>query len=135
MLILVPSASRRPEYPGGSGDENWWLLIHLIAALIAVVASSETLGQSVGSGEKAGRKFSNTGKRAPGYRLSPSYFQKFKRMRLLIGDKKCFVLFCPINEQFLLSSFREFVHGGYCFDHGLSGSCTKEMHGVRKLSV
>ena len=34
--------------------------------------------------------------------------------RLLIGHKKCFVLMCPICEQFLLSSFREFVHDGYC---------------------
>ena len=34
--------------------------------------------------------------------------------RLLIGGKKCFVLLCPIGEQFLLSSFREFVHDGYC---------------------
>ena len=42
--------------------------------------SSETQGQSVGSGEKAERKFSSTGERAPGYRLSPNYFQKFKRM-------------------------------------------------------
>ena len=33
--------------------------------------------------------------------------------RLLIGHKKCFVLLCPIGEQFLLSSFREFVHNGY----------------------
>ena len=33
--------------------------------------------------------------------------------RLLIGHKKCFVL-CPIVEEFLLSSFREFVHDGYC---------------------
>ena len=32
---------------------------------------------------------------------------------LLIGHKKCFVLFCPIGEQHLLSSFREFVHDGY----------------------
>ena len=31
----------------------------------------------------------------------------------LIGLKKCFVLVCPISEQFLLSSFREFVHDGY----------------------
>ena len=57
------------------------------------------------------------------------------RCRLLIGHTKCFVLLCPISEQFLLSSFREFVHDGYCLDHGLSGSCTKEMHAVRKLSV
>ena len=34
--------------------------------------------------------------------------------RLLIGHKKCFVLLCPIGEQFLLSFFREFVHDGYC---------------------
>jgi len=32
---------------------------------------------------------------------------------LLIGHKKCFVLLCPIGEQFLLSSFREFVHDAY----------------------
>ena len=32
---------------------------------------------------------------------------------LLIGHKKCFVLLCPIGQQFLLSSFREFVHDGY----------------------
>ena len=48
---------------------------------------------------------------------------------------KCFVFLCPIGEQFLLSSIREFVHDCYCFDHGLSGSCTREMHSVRKLSV
>ena len=40
--------------------------------------------------------------------------------RLLIGHKKCFVFFGPIGEQFLLSSFRELVHDGYCLDHGLS---------------
>ena len=54
---------------------------------------------------------------------------------LLIEHKKFFVLLCPIGKQFLLSSIREFVHDGYCLDHGLSGSCTREMHTVRKLSV
>ena len=34
--------------------------------------------------------------------------------RPLIGHKKRFVILCPIGEQFLLSSFREFVHDGYC---------------------
>ena len=34
--------------------------------------------------------------------------------RVLIGHKKCFVLLCPIGKQFLLGSFREFVHDGYC---------------------
>ena len=42
--------------------------------------SSETQGQSVGLGERLWLKFSSTGERAPGYRLSPSYFQNFKRM-------------------------------------------------------
>ena len=97
-------------------------------------SSSETQGQSVGSGERAGRKFSSTGERAPGYRLR-AISKNSSGCRLLIGRKKCFVLLCPIGEQFLLSSFREFVHDGYCLDHGLSGSCTKEMHAVRKLSV
>ena len=40
--------------------------------------SSETQGQSVGPGEKARRKFSSTGGRAPGYRLSPDHFQTVK---------------------------------------------------------
>ena len=52
-----------------------------------------------------------------------------------LGTKKCFVLLCPIGELFLLSSFRAFVHDGYFLDRGLSGSCTTEMHAVRKLSV
>ena len=50
--------------------------------------SSETQGQSVGSGEGAWRKFSSTGERAPGYRLSPSYFQNFKRMPALDWAQK-----------------------------------------------
>ena len=44
------------------------------------LSSSETQGQSVASGEKARWKFSSTGDRAPGYRLSPNHFQKFKRI-------------------------------------------------------
>ena len=76
--------------------------------------SSETQGQWVGSGEKARRKFSSKGGRAPGYRLSPDHFQKFKRMPAPDWAQKCFVLLCPIGEQFLLSSFREFVHDSYC---------------------
>ena len=57
------------------------------------------------------------------------------RCRLLIGHKKYSVfILCLIGEQFLLSSFREFLYDGY-LDHGLSGSCTKEMKAVRKLSV
>ena len=52
-------------------------------------SSLETQGQSVGSGEKAGRKFSSTGERAPGYRRSPNCFQKFKQMLLPIALYHC----------------------------------------------
>ena len=157
-------------------------------------ASSETQGRSLGPEEKARRKFSSTGGKAPGYWLSPDCFQTVKRMlaldwaqkilclivsnrrtaspesfswvctrrlltrsrlvwlhprrprdsqsgrekrrdesfqvrakeplgtdsnrtisknssgcRLLIGHKKCFVLLCPIGEQFLLSSLSALV--------------------------
>ena len=43
-------------------------------------ASLETQGQSVGSRQKVGQSFSSTGERAPGYWISPSYFQTFKWM-------------------------------------------------------
>ena len=89
------------------------------------------------AGREKGREesFQVRAKEPPGYRLSPSYFQKFKRMPAPDWAKKCFLFLCPSGEQFLLSSFREFVHDGYCLDHSLSGSCTKEMQAVRKLSV
>ena len=49
------------------------------------------------------------GKRASGYRLSPG-------CRLPIRHKKmiCIIVLCPIGEEVLLSSFREFVHDGFC---------------------
>ena len=46
---------------------------------------------------------------------------------LLIGHKKCFLLLYPIGEEFLLSSFRESVHDGYCLSR-LTGSFTKLVH-------
>ena len=45
---------------------------------------------------------------------SPGHFQKFKRMPAPDWAQKTFVLLCPISEQHLLSSFRMFVHDGYC---------------------
>ena len=53
--------------------------ICLPSTISNVTTSSETQWQSVGLGEKAGRKFSSKGGRAPGYRLSPDHFQKFER--------------------------------------------------------
>ena len=39
--------------------------------------------------------------------------KRSKECWFLIGHRKCFVLLCPIGEQFLVSCFREFVHDGY----------------------
>ena len=57
--------------------------------------SSETQGQSVGSGERAWRKFSSTGETAPGYWLSPNYFQKFKRMQAPDWAQKMLCIIVP----------------------------------------
>ena len=98
-------------------------------------ASSETQGQSVRSGEKRDESFQVRAKETLGTDSHRTFSKISSGCRFLIRQKKCFVLLCPIGEQFLLSSFRVFVHDGYCLDHCLSGSCTKEMHAVRKLLV
>ena len=49
-----------------------------IFSLVVRSPSSETQEQSVGSGEKAERKFSSTGERALGYRLIIELFPKIQ---------------------------------------------------------
>ena len=71
--------------------------------------SSETQGQSVGSGEKVGRKFSSTGERAPGYRLSPNYFQKFKRIPAPDWAQKMLCIIMP-NRRTVSPEFFSWVH-------------------------
>ena len=70
--------------------------------------SSETQGRSVGSGEKAERKFSGTGKRAPGYRLSPNYVQKFKRMPAPDWAQKMLCIVVP-NRRTVAPEFFSWV--------------------------
>ena len=57
--------------------------------------SSETQGQSVGPGEKAWRKFSIMGRRAPGYRLSPDHFQTVERMLAADWAQKMLCIIVP----------------------------------------
>ena len=103
--------------------------------ILSKESSLETQEQSVGLGEKAGQKFSSTGERAPGYRLSPDHFQNFKRMPAPDWAQKMLCIIVSNRRTHHQSSFHVFVHDGYCLDHGLCGSCTKEMHAVRKPSV
>ena len=70
--------------------------------------SSETHGQSVGSGERAWRKFSSTGQRAHGYRLSPNYFQKFKRMPAPDWAQKMLCIIVP-NRRTVSPEFFSWV--------------------------
>ena len=62
-------------------------------------SSLETQGQSVRSGERARRKFSSTGKRAPGFQLSQNCFQKFKRMPAPDWAQKMLCIIVP-NRRF-----------------------------------
>ena len=52
-----------------------------------------------------------------------------REYRLLIGEKKSLVLFCPIGEQQLSNHFRVFYTAIVVLPY-LSGSCTKIMHAV-----
>ena len=66
-------------------------------------------------GRKGGTKVFKYGRKSPWVPTHHRIISKnSSKCRLLIGHKKCFVLLCPIGKQFLLSSFREFVHDGYC---------------------
>ena len=81
----------------------------------------ETQRQSAGLGEKARRKFSRMGGRAPGYRLSPGW--------LWLSTKNA-LYYCARSANsiswvfFFVSSYTT----RYRLDHSLSVSCTKEMH-------
>ena len=70
--------------------------------------SSKTQGQSVRSGERAGRKFWSTGERAHGYRLSPSYFQKFKRIPAPDWAQKMLCIIVP-NRRTVSTEFSSWV--------------------------
>ena len=87
------------------------------------------------SGEKAGRKFSL---QAKGPRV-PTLTKPFPKIQAdagsRLGTKNALYYFSQSANTSQMSSFRVFIHDGYCFDHGLSSLCTKEMHAVRKLSV
>ena len=69
--------------------------IYSTLALLNHSPSSETQGQSAGPGEWAWRKFSSTGGRAPGYRLSQDHFQTVKRMLAPDWAQKMLCIIAP----------------------------------------
>ena len=84
------------------------VMIPEMILMVLLESSSETQGQSVGSGKKAGRKFSSKGGRAPGYRLSPNYFQKFKRMPAPDWAQKMLCIIVP-NRRTVSPEFFSWV--------------------------
>ena len=77
---------------------------NFIQTEVGIIASSGTQGQSVGSGKKARRKFSSTGEKAPGYRLSPNYFQNFKPMPAPNWAQKMLCIIVP-NRRTVFPEF------------------------------
>ena len=71
--------------------------------------SSETQGRSVGPGEKVRQKFSSTGGKAPGYRLSPDHFQTVKRMLAPDWAQKMLCIIMP-NRRTASPEFFSWVH-------------------------
>ena len=114
VLYMIPPQNVMPARVTPVVVPENFTPVRNLATVSCTRASSETQGQSVGSGEKVGRKFSSTGERAPGYRLSPNYFQKFKQMPAPDWAQKMLCIIVPNRRAHLLSSFRVFVHDGYC---------------------
>ena len=96
--ILVPrTASHEKKFIFVKLQDN-------VFYLVLLWSSSETQGRSVRSGEKAGRKFSSTGERAPRDRLLPNYFQKFKRMPAADWAQKMLCFIVPNRRTVLFVS-------------------------------
>ena len=100
--------------------------LHRVSAIWVDVHLRRPRGSQSGREKRCDESFQVRAKEPLGMDSHRAISKNSSGCQLLIGHKNCFVLLCPIGEQFLLSSFREFVHDGYCFDHGLSGSCTKK---------
>ena len=84
---------------------------------------------------KAGRKFSSKGKKAPGYWLSPSYFQIIKRMPAPDWAQKMLCVIVP-NRRTVSPEFFSWVRTRrLLFRSRIVWLMHQEMHAVRKLSV
>ena len=92
MLAISQELNSKGLYLSSQNQKENLRLLVVFTSFIK--PSSETQGQSVGSGEKAGRKFSSMGE---GDRLSSNYFQTFKRTPAPDWVQKCFLLLCPIG--------------------------------------
>ena len=70
-------------------------------------------GNQSGRGKRRDESFQAQAEKPLGTDSHRTISKRSSECCLLIGHKKCFVLLCPIGEQFLPSSFREFIHDCY----------------------
>ena len=75
MVIKGDLSNAHPQKKGGG-----WYPVTSPPNHLATIPGDPGAVSRVGRKLRARRKFSSTDERAPGYRLSPNYFQKFKRM-------------------------------------------------------
>ena len=80
IRIETPRLKTVPMVVGAMAISGDSLVLHCASLTAHNKTSSETQGQSVERGEKARRKFSSTGGRAPVYLLSPDHFHTVKRI-------------------------------------------------------
>ena len=66
-------------YPQKKKDVGWYPVTSPPNHLATILGDPGAVSR-VGRKLRARREFSSKGERAPGYRLSPIYFQKFKQM-------------------------------------------------------
>ena len=72
----------------------------------AVIPSSETQGQLVGTGKSSGEEKSRTRRRAPGDNVLTDQFQTVRPILASDWCQKTFVFLCPITEQHSLNFSR-----------------------------
>ena len=84
------------------------------------------------AGLKGATKVFKHGRKNPWADSHRTISKRSRECWFLIGHKKCFVLLCPIGEQFLQSSFLEFVHDGYYPATVAPSSETQELSRVGK---
>ena len=75
MVIKGDLSNAHPQKKDGG-----WYPVTSPPNHLATIPGDPGAVSRVGRKLRARRKFSSTDERAPGYRLSPNYFQKFKRM-------------------------------------------------------
>ena len=81
--------------------------------LALFASSSETQGSHSGQEKRCNESFQAQAEKPLGTDSHRTISKWSSECWLLIGHKKCFVLLCPVGEQFLPSHFHEFVHDGY----------------------